>query len=222
MNADGHRLNVSMLMLVSQFALLVALAAPVSAFSGRVLDGDGQPLEDAVVFVRQLPSGVVIEAKDTVAIMDQVNKEFVPHVLPIAVGTQVKFPNHDQIHHHVYSFSRTKLFEIPLYKGEEAAPVLFEQEGAAKIGCNIHDWMSAVILVLPNSLFAKTGSDGAFRMPDLPAGRHRIAVWHERSKMEVGETEREIDAGISEEVVFTLEVSPARDRPATRGLRTYE
>ena len=50
--------------------------------------------------------------------MDQVNKEFVPHVLPVAVGTEVSFPNHDQIHHHVYSFSRTKTFEIPLYKGE--------------------------------------------------------------------------------------------------------
>jgi hypothetical protein len=65
-------------------------------------------------------------------------------VLPIAVGTEVRFPNHDQIHHHVYSFSRVKSFDLPLWKGEEAPPVLFDAPGVVKVGCNIHDWMMGV------------------------------------------------------------------------------
>lgn len=207
-----------------RLALLLVLGAPVAAeeISGRVLTGDGTPLEDAVVFVRELPNGARVDAKPGTVVMDQVNKEFVPHVLPIVVGTAVRFPNHDQIHHHVYSFSRTKMFEIPLYKGEEAPPVVFDNEGAVKIGCNIHDWMSAVILVLPTPLFAKTGGDGGFRIADVPPGQYPVAVWHERGKTPVGDTEREVAAGAAGETVFTLDVSPARARPGTRGLRQYE
>ena len=112
------------------------------------------------------------------AVMDQVNKEFVPHVLPVAVGTEVSFPNHDQIHHHVYSFSRTKTFEIPLYKGEAAPPVRFDQVGAVKLGCNIHDWMSGVILVVPTPYFAMTDEQRRLRAARPAAGhvrRRRLA-----------------------------------------------
>jgi plastocyanin len=206
---------------VALFAVGLAPANPAAALSGRVVTSGGEPVEDAVVFVRQPPSGVAVDSGPKIAVMDQVDKQFVPHVLPIVVGTEVRFPNHDQIHHHVYSFSRTKMFEIPLYKGEEARPVLFDREGAAKIGCNIHDWMSAVILVLPTPFFAKTGADGVFRIDHLPAGRYRIAVWHERSKAALDATERDIDVPTSEDVVWTLDVSAGRERPR-RGLRDYE
>jgi plastocyanin len=205
--------------LLSLFLATPALPADIA---GRVQTSDGRPLEDAVVFVRELPSGVVAEEAERTAVMDQVNKEFVPHVLPVVVGTRVRFPNHDQIHHHVYSFSRTKIFEIPLYKGEEAEPVVFDQEGAVKIGCNIHDWMSAVILVLPNPFFAATGADGGFRISGLPPGHYVIAVWHERSETPLGETAREIESGSEAEVVFSFDVRPARERPGAHGMRKYE
>jgi len=50
-------------------------------------------------------------------LIDQVDKEFVPYVLPVYVGTSVSFPNRDNIRHHVYSFSSAKKFELPLYIG---------------------------------------------------------------------------------------------------------
>ncbi len=110
---------------------------------------------------------------DRSATLDQVDKTFVPGLLPIVVGTKVRFPNHDQIQHHVYSFSRTKTFELPLYKGEDAAPVLFDKVGVVKVGCNIHDWMSAIILVLPTPWFARTGADGTFTHRER-AGRQTL------------------------------------------------
>ena len=61
--------------------------------------------------------------------MNQINKTFVPAVLPIQAGTRVHFPNRDQIHHHVYSFSRTKSFELPLYRGEDAQAGAVRQAG---------------------------------------------------------------------------------------------
>ena len=204
-------------------ALGLAFAGPLRAaeLSGRVVDPHGDPVRDAVVFVDQLPPGAAPRADSRTAVMDQINREFVPHVLPVAVGTEVSFPNHDQIHHHVYSFSRTKTFEIPLYKGETAAPVRFEQVGAVKLGCNIHDWMSGVILVVPTPYFAVTDEQGVFTLRDVPPGTYGLVAWHEGSKGKVEDTRQSVTAGGSATpLTFTLDITEPRARPA--GRRGYE
>ena len=108
----------SFMVLALGMGAAAAVAAPIS---GRVTTPDGKPVADAVVFVQE--SSVTPPSATRSAVMDQIDKTFVPGVLPIMVGTRVRFPNHDQIQHHVYSFSRTKTFELPLYKGEDAGPV---------------------------------------------------------------------------------------------------
>jgi plastocyanin len=207
-----------------QFVCLVVLAAcgvaqPLAAaeIRGHVVDAQGNSLRDAVVFIDQLPPGITPPASAGTAVMDQVNKEFVPHILPVVVGTEVSFPNHDQIHHHVYSLSRAKTFEIPLYKGDTAAPVRFDQPGAVKLGCNIHDFMSGVILVVPTPYFAMTGDDGAFTLGDLPAGTYGVVAWHEGSKVKVEDTRQTVAAGSgAAAVTFTLDIAERRPRPAPR------
>ena len=198
----------------------LAVAAP--AITGRVIGADGKGIADAVVFVqsptdsRKMPDGLV-----PMATMDQIEKTFVPGLLPIVVGTSVRFPNHDQIHHHVYSFSRTKTFELPLYKGTDASPVLFDKVGVVKVGCNIHDWMSGIILVLPTPYFAQTDAEGRFTLADLPHGQYSLVAWHELSKSKPEETAQSMDVGkgATPEANFTLALGPARARPAIRGSR---
>lgn len=203
--------------------LPVASAAGAADLTGRVVDPSGAGVRDAVVFVEQLPPGAAAPAETRAAVMDQINKEFVPHVLPIAVGTEVSFPNHDQIHHHVYSFSRTKSFEIPLYKGETAPPVRFEQPGAVKVGCNIHDWMAGVILVVPTPYFALTDETGTFTLRGLPSGPLSVVAWHEYAKAGGGGTTRTVEVNADTPAqTFTLEVAAQRPRPAARGMRSDE
>lgn len=198
--------------------LMLATAAANAAVTGRVLDARGKGVPDAVVFV-QAPSGEG-PAMGHAAKMDQVNKTFVPGLLPVVVGTRVSFPNRDQIHHHVYSFSRTKSFELPLYKGTDAPPVLFDKPGIVRVACNIHDWMSAIILVLPTTHFAVTDAHGAFTLPDLPAGSYELAAWHERSRLKVDATAQRVTvASQAADVTFTLPLHAARARPAVRGAR---
>jgi plastocyanin len=91
----------------------LASSAAARTISGQVLGGDGKPIANAVVFVQE-PATLPPAAASSSAIMDQFNKTFVPEMLPIVVGTQVRFPNRDQIRHHVYSFSRPKRFELTL------------------------------------------------------------------------------------------------------------
>ena len=199
-------------------ALMLAqtAAASASGIVGRVVDADGKGVSDAVVFI-EAPAAKASSARAT---MDQVDKTFVPGVLPIIVGTQVNFPNRDQIRHHVYSFSRAKRFELPLYKGEEAAPVLFDKAGVVKIGCNIHDWMSAVILVLPNTHYAVTDESGRFTLEGLEQGTHAVVAWHAQSREKTEDLTQRVQLDATDlELEFRLTLAPARARPATRGAR---
>jgi plastocyanin len=208
-----------------QTRLLILLALPLAqgqaatqSVSGSVTGPDGSAITGAVVFV-QTPSSPAVKPR-TMAVVDQVNKTFVPGVLPIVVGTTVRFPNHDQIHHHVYSFSPTKTFELPLYKGDDAPPVLFDKVGVVKIACNIHDWMSGIILVLPSAHFAVTGADGKFVLEDMPNGTYTLVAWHALSKLKPEDTAQTVEVpGSITTVNFTLTLSPARPRPAVHGLR---
>ena len=171
----------------------LALSVPAGAATIKVSvsDADGKPVEDSVVFVYETKEAV--KPPEDPYLIDQVNKEFVPHVLPVVLGAKVRFPNKDDIHHEIYSFSPAKSFEQPLYKGEPAAPIVFEKPGVVKLGCNIHDWMSGVILVLPNKYFAKTDADGKASV-DIPEGAKSVelAVFHERLRGSVDDTKTKV------------------------------
>jgi plastocyanin len=203
--------------------VLAALAtgtADSATVSGRVATPDGQGVADAVVFVNTSKPSRSTAATPR-AEMNQVDKTFVPAVLPIVAGTRVFFPNSDQIQHHVYSFSRTKSFELPLYRGEEAPPVVFDKPGVVKLGCNIHDWMSAVILVLPSPHFTVTDADGRYALRDLPAGEYSFVAWHERSREKTEKSTRPVSIRETGGVVdFELELADERKRPGRHGVRS--
>ena len=50
----------------------------------------------------------------------------------------------------------------------------------AALGCNIHDWMLAYILVVDTPWFTKADAQGNAVLAELPAGRYRLVVWHPR------------------------------------------
>ncbi len=162
----------------SQFVqyFIAGLALPLSGLvfgvEFLVTDESGAPLENAVVELVAAPRS---QPDTTPAVMDQVNRQFVPHVLAIQQGRQVEFPNSDNVRHHVYSFSPAKTFEIKMYKGIPGAPTSFDVPGVVALGCNIHDRMIGYIYVAESAQFALSGSDGRV---SLPAGNHEVRVWH--------------------------------------------
>ena len=153
----------------------------------NVADTSGKPVKDAVIYAEPddaatltNPEPVGIQSTNSTDVtVDQVDKQFVPHVRVIRTGTAVRFPNKDNIHHHVYSVSSSKHFELQLHKGRTTQPVVFDKPGAVPLGCNIHDWMVGYIYVVDTPYFAKTGDDGAATI-DLPAGNYTLRVWHPR------------------------------------------
>jgi plastocyanin len=168
---------------IAWVVLIVAAPAAVRAAEVHieVVDSQGRPLPDAVVIASPVNPGAAREAArpaDGTEVIDQVDKQFVPYVKVIRAGTWVRFPNQDNIRHHVYSFSPAKRFELPLYAGAAAPPVLFDKPGVVVMGCNIHDWMVGYVYVSESPYFGKTGDDGRTLLANLPPGDYAIRIWH--------------------------------------------
>lgn len=188
------------------FGVLEAAAAQVEV---RVHLPAGMPVEDAAVVIEPV-SGHGPLPKQTARI-EQIDREFVPYLSIVQRGAAVQFPNRDRTKHHVYSFSPAKTFEIKLYAGQPAKPVVFDKSGEVVLGCNIHDWMEAHVLVVDTPWFGKTGADGMVRIAGMPAGRYRLRVWHPRQKLAAAEQTVAIGAAPAR-TEFTLAVAPPPPR----------
>jgi len=201
-------------------ALLALLALTLGAASTaaraadlRVLvtDAAGRPVEDAVVVAvgANVPAAAVQAARGN-EIIDQIDAEFVPRVKPIMVGSSVMFPNKDNVRHQVYSFSPAKVFELPLYAGTPARPVLFDKAGVVVLGCNIHDWMVGYVYVSESPWFVKTGADGSAVLRGLPPQRYGVRAWHPRLQGDESTTREDADLqGESTAALsFTLRLRP--------------
>lgn len=161
--------------MASSFALLMGLRADAATIDVRVATAGGAAVQDAVVYALPVARAVLVGHK--VATMDQKNRMFMPHVLPVQTGTWVEFPNSDDIRHQVYSTSPAKKFQLPLYKGKPSFPVQFNTAGVVLLGCNIHDWMSAYVVVVDTPYFAKA-ENGRASLPDVEAGQYAVRVWY--------------------------------------------
>ncbi|CAM3772099.1 methylamine utilization protein [Roseateles saccharophilus] len=166
-----------------RLALLALAACPAAAFAVPVtvqlLGPDGQPLANAVVAVEV--KGRPARTSTAKAEMGQRDRQFTPQLLVVQTGTAVSFPNFDTVRHHVYSFSPIKVIDIKLYSGTPAEPIVFDKPGVATLGCNIHDRMSAHIVVVDTPTFARTDAKGQAQF-DLPPGEHVAKAWHEGQK----------------------------------------
>ncbi|MFC3114945.1 methylamine utilization protein [Cellvibrio fontiphilus] len=161
-------------------------------FTARVVDNQSMPLEDAVVAL--IPAQQPDYSSLPAAVMDQRQNMFVPHVLAIRTNTQVRFPNSDDVRHHVYSFSPAKKFELRLYHGLSAEPVLFDKAGTVVLGCNIHDSMLAYIYVVDTEYFAVTDARGQLSI-NAPAGSYQMQVFHPRLQQDFAPIAVQLDAG---------------------------
>ena len=177
----------------SLLLVILVFAGDLLAGSLEVIvkDDKGGPGSDAVVYA----VGAASAAPKKHAVVDQRDKQFVPYVTAVQVGTAVSFPNSDNIRHHVYSFSPAKKFELPLYSGVPAEPVVFDKVGFVTLGCNIHDWMIAYVAVLPTPYFQVTRQDGRALLKDLPPGQYTVQVWHPGLKGQPEAFAQRVDVG---------------------------
>ena len=193
---------------------MLVLAAPLArsaSLDAQVRDAAGKPLADAVVYAIPGSTHKTRPAKAPVAV-EQIDREFVPYVTVIQVGTTVTFPNLDPILHHVYSFSPAKTIDIPLYTGKSPMEVLFDKPGVVTLGCNIHDWMIGYILVVSTPHFAKTDAAGVARLRDLPAGAYDLQAWHPQQRAALAPQRLTLESSSAPEIAFAIDASARKPK----------
>lgn len=167
---------------------------------------DYSQLRDFVVYLDQpLPAEGSAGSPATVV---QKDANFEPHVLPIAVGTTVKWPNSDDIFHNVFSMSEAKEFNLGLYKDKVPA-ILFDKPGRVDVFCSIHTRMHCIILVLPSPFFGKSDDRGRYIIHDVPAGTYKLKAWHERLPSQIREITVPESGEVKADFVLSLSELPA-------------
>ncbi len=147
---------------------------------------DGKPLTGAFGLVTLEPaSGKWKPRQPKHRTIEQRNREFLPHVMAIPVGSTISFPNFDNVFHNVFSTSPLAAFDLGIYKAGEARDYAFQKEGIIRLGCNLHANMSAYIIVVSEPFFVITDDKGGFAFRHIPPGKYKLKAWSERSKAPV-------------------------------------
>ena len=193
--------------LIVFFALLTtATVSSAGSIAGKVTwRGTATDFSNAIVYAERNPKGSPAAPK-TGAVMDQLSLKFVPHVLPVLVGTKVLFPNSDEVRHNVFSPSAPKRFNLGTYPRGLSREVIFDKPGEVALLCNVHSEMSAYVLVLETPHFTVSDKDGSYSLKDLPPGSYTVTVWHERFKS----TSASVDVKESETVPLNLTLTTPR------------
>ena len=200
--------------------LVLALAGAVSPLAAaplsvRVVDASGRPVRDAVVTL--YPQGAAAHpsrgGRFTVA---QHNLQFDPFLTIVPVGADVSFPNLDPTRHHVYSFSAAKKFELKLFAKDQSRTVHFDKPGVVALGCNIHDQMSAFIVVTDSAWTARTNARGVASFADVPNAPARLTLWHPYLRAPGGQLQQSI-APTQHSLSFQVRLRP----PAAMAMTDY-
>ena len=156
---------------------LASAQAGAATLNARVVDAAGRPVKGAVVTFRASGVTRTMPFARPFAV-SQRDLQFHPFILVVPVGADVSFPNHDHTKHHVYSFSPAKRFELKLFAKQQSRKVRFDKAGVAALGCNIHDGMSAFIVVTDSLWTAQTDARGMVQFRNAPDAPGTITVWH--------------------------------------------
>jgi plastocyanin len=143
--------------------------------SGKAMLANRGVAKQAVIYLE----GNAKSKPMTKVVIDQRDKEFIPHVTVITVGTTVEFPNNDTVFHNVFAYFQAKKFDLGMYPRGATKRVTFEKPGVVALLCNVHSEMSAYIMVVDTPYFAVTDRQGNFRIRDVPPGTYTLHAWHE-------------------------------------------
>lgn len=143
-------------------------------------------------------------AKGRAVEIKQENKQFIPRVAVVPVGSSVSFPNLDPIFHNVFSNSPKNSFDLGSYRaGDKTRAAVFNSPGVVDIYCNMHQRMSAHVLVVPSKLYTRVKPDGSFRLEGVPAGARTLVAWS--PSLKPVQQKVDVDGSETSRVAFEME-----------------
>jgi plastocyanin len=135
------------------------------------------------------------------AVLDQKGCEFRPTVVVMTPG-ELKILNSDGVLHNIHTFSTANPpvnKAQPKFKKEMVEK--FEKPELIKVVCDAHSWMLGWLYVTENPA-AVTDGNGAFKLENVPAGKHKVEVVHPVLGKQTKDVE--VKAGQDTKVAFEL------------------
>jgi len=122
------------------------------------------------------------QAEPPVTLLNQIDYAFVPRVLPVVAGAELRFHNGDSELHNIHTFAMgdraNRMFNRSQLPGSTFTQT-FERPESIVVRCDIHSQMIAHILVLPNVFYAMPAEDGTYSLTGVPPGKYELTAWHE-------------------------------------------
>jgi len=162
-------------------SMIFALVSPALSgeITGKVQIKNASDNGNAVVYIEK-ESGMKFSPPKQEPVMDQKDLQFVPHVLPVVVGTTVRFKNNDPVVHNIFTPSPAgDMFNLGSWKGDEVKTHTFDKTGEVVLLCNLHPEMEGYIYVTPTPYFAETDDSGEYTISGVPAGTYTLKIWSE-------------------------------------------
>jgi hypothetical protein len=140
--------------------------------------GGGKGVRGAVVWIEGIAAGKRFEGKTLV--LDNTTCVFVPHVLVTFLDQKALVVNSDDVLHNVNALGANP-FNLALpNKGQQIdITKRLRRTGVSELKCNAHVHMRGWMITLDHPYVAVTDANGHFAIDNVPAGRHRLTMWHE-------------------------------------------
>jgi plastocyanin len=165
----------------------ITLASSAVVFSGsitgKIKAKGAKNGGDAVIYIAPI-AGKKFEPPKEHPRMDQRKLSFIPHVLPVLVGTTVDFMNSDDVLHNVFSPDQcTGKFNLGSWPKGQTKSYTFKEPGCkSTLLCNVHPEMEGYVIVVETPYYAVSDKDGSYTIKDIPPGKYTLKIWHQKLK----------------------------------------
>jgi plastocyanin len=188
-----------------------AVCGKIDHLDDRVIVGDGGGLRYAVVTVKGVRNGKACSTMGREFILDQRTCAYSPHVLLVPVGAKLKIVNSDGVLHNVHSFSKlNQAFNVAQPKTNRKVEKSFDVPERIAMKCDVHGWMCAWVVVVPDPYSAVTDEAGRFSIDGIPPGKYTAVCWQE----ELGERTFEFEVTAGKKVVRDVLYGEAKQQQA--------
>jgi plastocyanin len=154
-----------------------------------VVSTDGG-LKDVMVYVKDAPQTPPATGAAP-AVLDQVNCQYVPHVIGVRTGQVLRVKSSDATLHNVHALCvDNPQVNFGMTAAGQSRDLTFASPERFAVKCDVHPWMRAHVYVFDHPFFAATGADGNFEIGGLPPGEYTLVFSHPF----LGDRERKIVA----------------------------
>ena len=156
-------------------------AGPNPVSDAVLVSADGG-VKNVFVYVKDgLDPAYSFAAPTSAVVLDQKGCRYAPRVVGVQVGQPLDIVNSDQTMHNVHAIPKVndEFNSSQPMQGIHTTKAFTKPEVMVLFRCNVHNWMTAHVGVLPHPYFAVTNDGGAFEIKNLPPGTYTIEAWHE-------------------------------------------